>query len=396
MKNCANLFLPFRDRVAPVLFLFLGMLFSWSSCKKTSEPAESSAVYLGADLSYVNELEDCGVVYKEEGQPKDPYRIFTDNGCNLVRLRLWHTPSWYDTLNQGKRYSDFDDVRRSIRRAKDAGMPVLLDFHLSDFWADPQRQLAPAAWLPVIDNLPALQDSMYNYVYQTLSRLNAENLLPELVQIGNETNRPILLSPQDNAAGVPIDWNRNAPLFNAGISAVRAVEKDSGKKVKIVLHIAGPAAAPGLMVGFWTHGVQDFDVIGLSYYWAWHKPTAIAQTGGIVRQLKQTYPDKEVMIVETSYIWTTETNDQAGNIINEINPDYAPANPENQRKWLVDLTAEVLRQGGAGVIYWEPAWVSSSCRTPWGQGSHQENATFFDFDNNVLPAGGMGWMTETY
>lgn len=98
------------------------------------------------------------------------------------------------------------------------------------------------------------------------------------------------------------------------------------------------------------------------------------------------------MIFETGYIWTTASNDNANNIIGEVHPDYAPASPENQRKWLNDLTREVKKQGGAGVLYWEPAWVSSMCRTPWGQGSHQEHATFFDFNNNVLPNGGMQWL----
>lgn len=371
-----------------LFFLLLTLLAS--KCGTKENPPESD-FFLGADLSYVNEMEDCGVVYKENGQPKDPYRTFADNGCNLVRLRLWHTPSWYDTLNQGKRYSDFADVRRSIQRAKAAGMAVLLDFHLSDIWADPQRQLAPAAWLPVIHDLPVLSDSVYNYVYQTLLQLNTLNLLPEMVQIGNETNRPILLSPADDAAGVPINWDRNAALFKAGIAAVRAVEKQAGKTIKVALHIANPADAPGLMVGFWTHGVQDFDVIGLSYYWAWHKPVTIAQAGTIIAQLRQTYPGKEVMVFETGYIWTTASNDNAGNIISEVHPDYAPASPEAQLKWLVDLTREVKKQGGSGVLYWEPAWVSSPCWTPWGQGSHQEHAAFFDFDNNVLPNGGMGW-----
>jgi arabinogalactan endo-1,4-beta-galactosidase len=352
--------------------------------------------YLGADLSYVNEMEDCGVDYKENGQVSDPYQIFAGNGCNLVRLRLWHSPSWYDTLNQGKRYSDLDDVRRSIQRAKSAGMKVLLDFHLSDFWADPGRQLAPAAWLPVVDNLPVLQDSVYQYVFQTLSQLNAEDMLPDMVQIGNETNRAILLSPADNAANVSINWSRNAALFKSGIAAVRELEKNTGKKINVALHLADPAAARQLLVGFWANGVQDFDIIGLSYYWAWHKPTTIAQTGNIIADLRNMYPGKEVMIFETAYIWTTESNDNAGNIISEVHPDYAPASPANQLKWMVDLTKEVKRQGGAGVIYWEPAWVSSPCWTPWGQGSHQEHAAFFDFDNNVLPNGGMNWFSMDY
>ncbi|MFM7400279.1 MAG: glycosyl hydrolase 53 family protein, partial [Bacteroidota bacterium] len=160
-----------------------------------------TTLFVGADLSYVNEMEDCGVVYRENGAAKDVYRIFSDNGCNLVRLRLWHTPSWYDTLNTGKRYSDYNDVKKSVLRSKAAGMKVLLDFHLSDFWADPGRQLCPAAWLNVVDNLPVLEDSLYHYVYSTLLNLNTAGALPDMVQIGNETNKGIMLSPAMDAGG---------------------------------------------------------------------------------------------------------------------------------------------------------------------------------------------------
>jgi len=376
--------------------LFFLPLLPFSCAQESAPPAgeEPTTFYVGADLSYTNEMEDCGVVFLENNQPKDPYRMFADNGCKLVRLRLWHTPSWYDTLNTGKRYSDLDDVRRSIRRAKDAGMAVLLDFHLSDFWADPQRQLAPAAWLPVVNDLPALRDSVYNYVFQTLVHLNSEGLLPEMVQVGNEVNRPILLSPQDDAAGVPTDWNRNAPLFVSGFQAVRDAAKHAGKDIKSVLHLADPSKTAWLLDEFWKHGVRDFDVVGMSYYWAWHKPVTIAQTGAIIAHLRGKYPDKAVMILETGYIWTTDSNDNAGNIISETHPDYAPASPDAQYRWLADLTAEVKRRGGSGVLYWEPSWVSSPCRTPWGQGSHQEHAAFFDFQNNALPEGGMKWLRE--
>ncbi len=371
-------------------FIFAFFLaFSFSSL-------HAQPFFFGADLSYVNEMEDCGVVYKEQGAAKDPYQIFADNNCNLVRLRLWHTPSWYDALNAGKRYSDFQDVRKSIMRAKAAGMKVLLDFHLSDTWADPSRQLAPVAWLGVVDNLPLLKDSLYNYVSSTLLALNGEGLLPEMVQIGNETNKGILLSPAVNGAGWSLDWNRNSQLFKRAIEAVRDVENTTGKTVQVALHIAGPADAGWLMQGFWNHGVTDFDIIGLSYYWAWHKPTTITDAGNIVAQLRQQYPGKEVMIFETGYIWTTQGNDNANNIISEVHPNYSPASPENQRDWHIDLTQEVINRGGKGVIYWEPAWVSSPCWTQWGQGSHQEHATYFDFQNNVLTNGGMYFMTHEY
>lgn len=351
--------------------------------------------HFGNDLSYVNEMESCGVVYKENGQPKDPYQIFADHGGTLVRLRLWHTPNWYDDLNSGQRFSDLADVRQSIQRAKDAGMQVLLDFHLSDNWADPQKQLVPAAWLDVVDDLPTLQDSLYNYISQTLLSLHADGLLPEMVQIGNETNKGILLSPDDNATWT-LEWPRNAALFNTAIQAVRDVENSTGESVSVAIHAAGPANTEWLIGEFVANGVTDFDLIGISYYWAWHQPTNIAQTGDVISSLRQTYPSKQVMIFETGYPWTLASNDNANNIISDLNADYSPASPEAQRQWLIDLTAEVMANDGAGVIYWESAWVSSDCWTQWGQGSHQEHATFFDFENNLLEDGGIAWMSHDY
>jgi arabinogalactan endo-1,4-beta-galactosidase len=347
--------------------------------------------YLGADLSYVNEMEDCGAVYKDNGQAKDPYAIFAGHGCDLVRLRLWHTPAWYDQLNEGRRYSDLADVRRSIQRAKNQGMKVLLDFHLSDNWADPAKQVIPQAWNAVVDDLPVLKDSLYNYIYRTLTSLQTDGLLPEMVQIGNETNKGILLSQAVNDAGWVLEWDRNSQLFNAAIRAVRAVETETGSQIEVVIHAAGPDNAGWIFDQFIQNEVTDFDIMGISYYWAWHKPATIASTGEIIESLRAKHPGYEVMIVETGYIWTTEGQDQANNIISEVHPDYSPAGPDAQRRWLVDLSEEVKVSGGLGVIYWEPAWVSTSCFTQWGQGSHQEHAAFFDFDHNVLPGGGMAW-----
>jgi arabinogalactan endo-1,4-beta-galactosidase len=351
--------------------------------------------YFGADQSYVNEMENCGAIYTEEGQAKDIYDIFADHGCNLVRLRLWHTPNWYDNLNDGSRFGDLADVKKSIARAHAQGMEVLLDFHLSDNWADPGSQLVPAAWLDIVDNLPVLKDSLYSYILHTLIELRQENLLPEMVQIGNETNKGILLSPQDNQTWT-LDWPRNAQLFNAGIQAVRDVEMTTGSDIEIVIHIAGPDNAGWLMEGFHNNGVTDFDIIGLSYYWQWHQPTDIDDTGDIITTLKSTYPGKEVLIVETGYMWTTNWNDNANNVLNQVHPDYSPASPINQRDWLIALTEEVIAHEGLGVVYWEPAWVSTSCSTQWGQGSHYEQATFFDFDNNLLLPGGIEWMEHDY
>lgn len=357
---------------------------------------DAQQFYFGADLSYVNEMQDCGAVYYENSVAKDPYEIFAGHHCNLVRLRLWHTPAWYDDLNSGKRYCDFQDVRKSIQRAKESNMKVLLDFHLSDNWADPGKQRVPDAWLAVVDNLPVLKDSLYNYISATLLDLEQEGLLPEMVQIGNETNKGILLSPEDDQSGWVLEWDRNSQLFNAAIQAVRDVEAQTGKDILVAIHIADPETTYWMIPQFISNGVTDFDIIGMSYYWQWHQPTTIEQTGNYIAQLKAAYPSRQVWIFETGYVWTSLNNGDAGNILSLLTPGYTPASPENQRKWLIDLTQEVIDRGGSGVIYWEPAWVSTGCYTQWGQGSHYENATFFDFNENLIDDGGIGFMQHAY
>ena len=131
---------------------------------------------MGADLSYVNEIEDAGGEYYANDQSKDAFGIFKENGCNNVRVRLWHTPTWKKEVTNGRLYSDLTDVEKTIRRAKQAGMSVNLNLHYSDDWADPNKQNIPAAWA----GLPfkVLQDSVYNYTLSVLNYLQARELVP--------------------------------------------------------------------------------------------------------------------------------------------------------------------------------------------------------------------------
>jgi len=339
-------------------------------------------------------MEDCGVNFKENGVLNDPYVMLRDHGCNLVRLRLWHTPSWYDVLNLGNRYSDLSDVILSCFRAKSLGMQVLLDFQLSDTWADPSHQVVPAAWAGVVDNLPLLQDSLYNYIYQTLFAFSQAGLTPEIVQIGNETNKGILLSQQVNDQGWSVNWTRNAALFNTAIDAVRDLETAEGVSIKVALHIADPSELTWWINQFWTNGVQDFDIIGVSYYHQYHQDL-IPAVGAAISNMKTTYPGKAVMVLETAYPWTSGFDDGANNLLHTVYTGY-PFSPQNQQQWLIDLTQTVIDHGGSGVVYWEPGWVSTTCKTQYGTGSNWENCTFFDFDNNLLNEGGVGWMSHAY
>ncbi|MEH0153350.1 glycosyl hydrolase 53 family protein [Limibacter armeniacum] len=342
--------------------------------------------YKGVDLSYVNEMEDCGAVFKENGQTKDPYQIFYDYGANLVRVRLWHNPTWTN-------YSNFADVKKSIQRAKSLNMEVLLDFHYSDEWTDPEKQYIPAAW-EYTTTVDQLKQEVYNYTYNTLASLNSEGLMPELVQVGNETNGNVMV--KDGVALYPVDFARSATLLNAGIQAVKDAGAQSSITPKTVIHIADPANAAWWFSEATAAGLTGYDIIGLSYYPVWHTSNNVSQTGDIIASLKTTY-NKDVMIVETGHPWTNDAVDEtATNVMEGSASGYAAPTPEVQKDFLVDLTTEVAESGGIGVIYWEPAWVSTPCSTLWGTGSHWENVTFFDFDNELMESGGIGFLSEDY
>lgn len=324
--------------------------------------------YYGADLSYVNEMDDCGAAYFDrEGNRKDPYDLFSSAGANLVRLRLWHNPEWTD-------YSTLKDVKRSIARAKQQGMRVLLDFHYSDDWADPQKQEIPKAWEHLLDSTTALGTEVYQYTYTTLMALHRENLLPELVQVGNEINEMILRKGEDDES---INWERNSYLLNKGIEAVRRASKDSERPMEIVLHIAQPENGLWWFRDARANGVTDFDWIGLSYYPKWSE-YKFDRLGEALATLVETH-NKKLMVVETAYPFTLENADQANNILgNDALIDGYPATGEGQLNYLLNLEKIIKDAGGQGLIYWEPAWVSTSCSTRWGTGSHWDNATLFD------------------
>ncbi len=329
---------------------------------------KAAEFYTGADLSYVNEMQDCGAEYRLKGTSYDPFSLFADAKTNLVRVRLWHNPTW-------TQYSNIQDVTKTIQRAKSAGMKVLLDFHYSDTWADPEKQFIPAAWEALHADTPALGQALYDYTYGTLLELKNKNLLPEFVQIGNETNSEIM-QLESSMNTKTINWQRNATLLNRGIKAATDFNQQNSTQVKIFLHIAQPENALVWFKQAIAAGVTGFDVIGLSYYPKW-STYDLTNIGDAIAELRTTY-NKDVMIVETAYPWTLEGYDQASNVLgsDSLVAGYG-ATPKGQYDYLMQLSSQIINAGGMGIIYWEPAWVSTSCSTLWGQGSHWENASFF-------------------
>jgi arabinogalactan endo-1,4-beta-galactosidase len=253
-------------------------------------------------------------------------------------------------------------------------MKVLLDFHYSDTWTDPSKQQIPVAWLGEINNTEALGNLLYNYTYETLNSLSASNLLPDIVQVGNEINPMIL---QDGELKWPIDWTRNSLLIKKGIKAVRDISIAKNKTIDVMLHIAQPENGLRWFEQATQNGVTDFDWIGLSYYPIW-STYSLDNVGIALTSLINTY-NKRLMIVETAYPFTLTNADLANNILDSsaLVEGY-PATQQGQLDYLNQLKTVVKNAGGEGVIYWEPAWVSTGCSTLWGQGSHWDNATLFD------------------
>lgn len=350
----------------------LALLASPSVHAQVASPA-ASPFYLGADLSFTNEMEDCGAVFRAHGKPVDPFALLKQKGGNLVRVRLWNDPQW-------TRYSNYDDVLKTIRRAHAAGLKVLLDFHYSDDWADGDKQIPPAAWANL--DLDAQVRALHDFTRDTLAKLAAAGQMPELVQVGNETNPEVLGGKKDQ----PIDWKRNARLLNAGIAAVREAGKATGTRPKVMLHIAQPENVLPWFDDATVAGVMDYDIIGISYYSKWSKYN-LSGLGKVIDAAHRRY-GADVMVVETAYPFTVEAADESTNLLGQdsLIPGY-PATPAGQRKYLEDLTQTVLDSGGNGVVYWAPDWVSTQCKTRWGTGSNWENAAWFDLkQHEALPA----------
>jgi len=331
---------------------------------------------LGADLSHLPQLVSLGAEYRVDGTPAEPLAVFADHGYGLVRLRLWHTPA--------EPWHGLDATVEHAVKAKAAGHELMLDLHYSDTWADPGHQTKPAAWEGLA--FPSLVDSVYAYTNAVIRRFRDEGVLPDYVQIGNETSGGMLWN--DGRVGGawenPQQWSQLGELLSAGAAAVRDSLRE-GQWPVVVIHVA-EGGNNGLCRWFLDKLAQEqveFDMIGVSYYPWWHG--TLEDLRGNLHDLATRY-GRELMVVETAYPWTLDSNDGVGNFVDssdDLLPEYE-ATPEGQKAFLEELLAVVegVPAGlGAGVVYWEPGYLTA----PGGPGNPYENLTLFDFDGDALP-----------
>ena len=330
----------------------------------------------GADVSFLPQIEDLGGVYRDEGVPQEPLKIFRDHGFNYIRLKLWHSPA--------ENYNNRNKILYMARRIRDRNLKFLLNFHFSDTWADPGKQYKPAAWI----GLPfeTLKDSVCQYTKSVLRALYDQQTLPEMVQLGNEINQGILWN-EGRVGGsydTSLQWSNLAELLKQAIRGVRE-SCAAGESVRIMIHIAN-AADRDVCRWFFDHLTSQgvpFDVIGLSFYPWWHG--TLNEVRANLNELAVRY-GKDLVIAETAYPWTLQWYDDNRNIVGSRDDLHAgyPATGDGQMKFLRDLM-QIIRavgnQKGIGLFYWAPEYISvQPIGSPW------ENNTLFDFYGDVLPS----------
>jgi len=356
-----------------VVILFIAYNFSFSQCFIT-----------GADLSYVNKIEEKGGLYRNaEGNLNDPYVLFAEKGAKMIRLRLWHTPeNNNDYCGNPINASSLNDVLNAAQKIKENGMSLNISIHYSDNFADPSKQLMPAKWATLSHQL--LLDSIYQYTYKVLDKLYVQNTVPEIVSVGNETTWGFIDSTTPTNG---FTWPDDAQKFNAAFNAIDDFNQQNSQSVKKAIHFTESSAEWAANL-FKNSGIINYDIIGISYYPANSPTKSLLNIAQMMNRLKTTY-NCEVMIFETGFVWTTSWADNYGNFMNNNGSTLTyPISAQGQKSFLIDLSTVVYENGGIGVLYWEPAWISSEMCDRWGKGSSYENASFFDFanGNSALPA----------
>ena len=264
-------------------------------------PRKVTDKILGADISFLPELENRGIKFSDNGTPGDAIEIMKAHGFNYIRLRIFNAPANTKGYSPNKGFCDLEHTKVMAKRIKAAGMKFLLDFHYSDYWADPQQQNKPAAW--VGEDFPALKTSLYNYTVDVMQQLKDQGTNPDMVQVGNEINHGMVWPD-----GAIDHLDSLAQLIYEGVKGVKKVSPET----IIMLHIAlgGQNAEARFFLDNMKERNVPFDVIGLSYYPKWHGTPADLKYN--MADLAKRYP-QQVMVAEYSQL-KREVNDIAFNV----------------------------------------------------------------------------------
>ena len=352
------------------------------------------------DLSTLLELERCGARYYDKGQERDILSIMKDYDVDTIRLRLWNDPKsesgeWYGAGN-----NDLSETIAIGKKVTEAGFGVLLNFHYSDFWADPGKQIKPKAWKDF--GMEELEKAVYDFTKESLEKILDEGVNVTMIQVGNELSNG-LLWPEGR---VP-NYDNIYRLVSAGLKACREIDS----KIPLMIHLdnGGNNALYREWFDNFTQRGGDFDYIGLSYYPFWHGSLDMLEYN--MNDIAVRY-GKDLIVAEVSMGFTMESYQQYEKLSDEERKGYAtkpslvekidyPMTIQGQKDFTEDFlnrVGKVNGNHGKGFFWWEPAWIpvpGSGWATPASLkymndpgpcGNEWANQALFDYDGNTLPA----------
>ena len=356
------------------------------------EPVDgiSDDFYRGMDASAVLALENSGVKYYNfDGEKQDVFMTLAQAGVNYIRLRVWNDP--YDENGNGYGGGN-NDVATAIalgQRATKYGMKVCIDFHYSDFWADPKKQFVPKAWEGM--DIEEKSDALYNFTLESLTQLLDAGVDVGMVQIGNEINNG--MSGETDVANV-------RKLLTAGSKAVREAAVNSGKEILVAVHytnIDDMKKLDTLLTGLQVKEI-DYDIVGLSFYPYWHG--TIEDLKNAIIHIRDTY-GKKVYVAENAYCYTAEDGDGSANSVegtDDLAEGYS-ASVQGQANEVRDVCAAASEAGAEGVFYWEGTWIpvgpadadNSNLWEKYGSGWASSYASGYDPKDAGQYYGGCSW-----
>ena len=350
----------------------------------------SDDFYRGMDASAVLALENSGVKYYNfDGKEQDVFMTLAQAGVNYIRLRVWNDP--YDENGNGYGGGN-NDVATAIvlgQRATKYGMKVCIDFHYSDFWADPKKQFVPKAWEGM--DIEEKSDALYNFTLESLTQLLDAGVNVGMVQIGNEINNG--MSGETDVANV-------RKLLTAGSKAVREAAANSGKEILVAVHytnIDDMKKLDTLLTGLQVKEI-DYDIVGLSFYPYWHG--TIEDLKNAIIHIRYTY-GKKVYVAENAYCYTAEDGDGSANSVegtDDLAEGYS-ASVQGQANEVRDVCAAASEAGAEGVFYWEGTWIpvgpadadNSDLWEKYGSGWASSYASGYDPKDAGQYYGGCSW-----
>lgn len=390
--NISGFVLP-QSTSAAVPITFSGM---------TDLPFKNGDPFKGADISSVIALEESGMkFYDRSGNEQDIFKTLADAGINTIRVRIWNDPTSSQThTTYGGGANDVTCAEKIAKRCANAGLKLFVDFHYSDFWADPGKQRAPKAW----ENYSVSQkaDAIYHFTSETLKKLKATGVDIAMVQVGNETTTGMCGVSLEQGNWNDAVWKDLTSLFKAGSKAVR----DFDQNILVALHFTNPEKSSNMdyLAKMLKQNQVDYDVFATSYYPYWHgTPETLKNT---LSNIAKNY-GKKVLVAETAWASSFENKDAGSNTISSQQDlgNYVsyPADAGGQIAFLEDLfraVAEIPDGKGIGVFYWEPAWLAVNADSnrqtalwdQYGGGWATQHAMEYDADAKYY--GGSSWENQ--